>query len=143
MKKIFLLSLVLLTACSTPLQIQWHAAKHLNPDEQNHALPVQVVIYQLRDAEAFRQATFEQLWQSDQATLGNSLVSRRETNIAPNSRDKITIDRQKDTVYIGIIAVFRHPQGGHWRALKKIGKGVPLTNKHLNLILTGSEIKLS
>lgn len=142
MKYWLIVGLMLLAACTTPLKIEWQTAKHVNPDEQNQALPVQVVIYQLRDDTAFLQATFEQLWQNDQATLGASLINRREMNIAPDSRNNMVIDRQKETLYIGAIAIFRNPAGARWRSVKKIGKGMPFTHKQLHLLLKNNTIYL-
>lgn len=132
---------ILLCSCSTPLKIKFNTSSNLNPDEQNRSLPVEVVIYQLRDDQVFRQATFQELWQEDRATLANNILSRREINIIPGNKTQITLDRKKEAAFIGVVAIFRNPHGGSWRSIRKIGKGVPLTSKHIVILLRGNRIK--
>lgn len=139
---IILLAAILLTGCTTPLQIKLTANKHLNLDAANHSLPVQVIVYQLRDEEEFQEATFTELWQNDREVLDGSLLNRREVNIAPGAKKTVNIDRNKETNYIGIIAIFRNPQSGHWRAIKKIGRGVPLTKKEIQVELQNNRVRI-
>lgn len=131
-----------MTACSTPIKIKLNAAEYLNRDDDHHSLPAEVVIYQLRDDQVFRQANFQELWQDDQNTLGNSLLERREINIAPGDKTKITLSRNKEMSFIGIIAIFREPENGQWRVIKKIGKGVPLTDKNITVFLKGNHLEM-
>lgn len=110
-----------LTACTTtPWRIKINAANHLNVDQKNHALPVQLIIYQLRDDQAFKQATFQQLWQNDKEILGNSLLSRRQLSVAPGARINLNILPKKTAAYVAVLAIFRKPTSGHWRASKKM-----------------------
>lgn len=141
-KILLLLGALLVAGCTTPLQVTLSAGKHLNPDVANRSLPVQVVIYQLRDDQAFRQATFTELWQNDKEVLRESLLSRRELSIAPGSKTHITLNHNKEATYIGAIAIFRHPQNGHWRGYKRIGRGVPLTKKQIQINLQGTRLGL-
>lgn len=138
---ILISTILLLSSCSTPLLIKVNASSHLNPDEQDRSLPVELVIYQLEDDQVFRQATFQELWQGDSTTLGTAMLSRREVNIPPSTKTKIKLDRQEEATYIGVLAIFRNPENGSWRAIKKIGKGVPLTAKHLQLNLQGNHVR--
>lgn len=136
--------IVMLAGCgAAPLHVKINSASQLNPDEQNHSLPVQVVIYQLRDPQVFEQATFEELWQNDAALLGSSMMSRQVIDIAPHTQNKITIDREKEAAYIGVIAIFRNPENGHWRAIKKIGKKVPLVRQTITVNIKQYRVSLS
>ena len=133
--------LITLTACSSPtLVVRLKANKHLNPDITNQSLPVEVIVYQLRDRQTFSQATFNELWHDDKNTLGASFISRDEVNIIPGSKNKITINRDNATTYIGIMAIFRNPNAGHWRLVKKIGHKIPLHSSKIDITLTNYSI---
>ncbi|QLH41621.1 MAG: type VI secretion system lipoprotein TssJ [Coxiellaceae bacterium] len=121
---LFIFTLVL-AGCSAPtLQVKLNSAKQLNPDPQNRSLPVMVVIYQLRDDQSFKQATFQELWQHDREALAGSILSRREVTIPPNSHLNVKMTRNKEAAYVGVLAVYRHPSGGKWRAVKRIGRHI-------------------
>jgi type VI secretion system protein VasD len=134
---------VLLAGCSgAPLHVKLNSTSYLNPDEQNRSLPVEIVIYQLRDDQEFKQATFQELWQRDRETLGSSMLSRREMNVPPRSRTKISLRRNKEAVYIGAIAIFRNPRSGHWRDIKKLGRELPLVSKTINIVVSGNRLRM-
>lgn len=136
---LLLVNFILLTSCTTPLKIKIEAERNLNPDEYRHSLPVEIIIYQLNDDQLFKQADFQQLWQADRNTLGDSLLSRHEINVAPHSTHSITL-KNNNAIYIAAIAIFRNPIAGHWRAIKNIGKGIPLSAKHITIYLRGNHI---
>lgn len=127
---------ITLTACSSPtLVVRLKANLYLNPDIANQSLPVQVVVYQLRDPQTFSQATFNELWHDDKNTLGASLISRREINVIPGSSNQIIINRDHDAVYVGIMAIYRNPRVGHWRLIKKLGHSIPLHSLKIDISL--------
>ncbi len=100
---IFIL-IALLCACSpAPIKVTINSTEQLNQDQRNNPLPVQVKIYQLRDNNAFLQATFRELWRQDAATLGNSMLDKQEITINPSSTTKIVLTRKKDCRYVGIV----------------------------------------
>jgi type VI secretion system protein VasD len=134
---------LLLSGCSSaPLHVQFKSTHYINPDVNNHALPVEIIVYELRDDQAFRQATFEELWKDDRNVLGDSILDRREINLAPGAQRKITLSLHQQTAYIGAIAIFRQPSGGHWRAVKRLGHGLPLLGHHITIVVKGDRINL-
>ncbi len=134
--------IVLLCGCSAPALVVNLKANHaLNPDITNHPLPVEVVVYQLRDAQTFTQATFDELWRDDRATLGPSLLTRDEVNVIPGGKTQITIKRDNEVAYVGVMAIFRNPDAGHWRVIKKLGHKMPLHNTKIYIDLINYSIK--
>lgn len=134
----------MLAGCSTaPLHVQFKSAHFINPNVNNHSLPVEVVVYELRDDEAFRQATFEELWKDDRHVLGDSLLDRREINLIPGTQHKMSLSLNSQTTYIGAIAIFRQPYGGHWRAIKRLGHGFPFIGHHIRILVKGNRISLN
>lgn len=131
-----------LVACATPLRLKVNAATALNPDENGRSLPVHLVVYQLRDNQVFKQATFQELWQNDKATLDSSLLARREFSIAPAHHMTLDMSREKQAMYLGVIAIFRMPENGHWRGIVKLGKGVPMMHKSYYVELKGNRLHL-
>ncbi len=110
----------LLAGCTSAMYVNFNADHQLNPNQQHRALPVQVNIYQLSDKDAFDQATFRELWQQDTKILGNSLISKRQVIIKPGDTTAVKIDRAKDSRYIGIVALFRKPDGDSWRVMYEL-----------------------
>lgn len=131
-----------LAACATPLRLKVNAAAALNPDAQGRSLPVRLVVYQLRDDQVFKQATFQELWQNDKVTLNSSLLDRREISVAPNAHTTLDMSREKQAAYLGVIAIFRTPQDGHWRTITKLGKGMPMMHKSYTVTLKGSQVHI-
>ncbi len=132
----------ILSGCASPsLIIKFNANHTLNPDITNQSLPVEVVIYQLRDTQTFTQATFDELWHGDKAILGSSLLSRDEVNVIPGGKMQIVIKRDNDATYIGVMAIFRNPEAGHWRLIKKLGHKTPMLNAKIDVDLIGYSIK--
>lgn len=102
----------------SPLNIYLHASPNLNLDVLHQPLPVQLKVFQLRDANAFRQASFHGLWQHDTAVLGESLLDKRVVVLDPAASMRLSLRRRKGCRYVGVMALFRKPpQDRSWRRL--------------------------
>ena len=120
MQALLLGMLLCLAACSHP-QVNVHitADQRLNADSVRHALPVQLRLYQLTDAHAFQQAAFWQLWQHDQKVLANSAVAHQQLTIVPGDQQTVHLLRDTRAKYLGVMALFRHPNPKSWRQVAK------------------------
>lgn len=140
---IFILT-TLLSACSpAPINVTINSTEQLNQDQHNNPLPVQVKIYQLRDKNAFLQATFRELWRQDATTLGNSMLDKQEITINPGNKTKIALTRKKDCRYVGIVAIFRRPQGNNWRVINTINNRFSVIPLTIKVNLQSSKVILS
>jgi type VI secretion system protein VasD len=93
------------------------STKQLNVDDSGAPLPVVVRVYQLRHKEKFDEASFKSLWKSDKDVLEGDLLERKELTLHPESEVvlELEVDRKKGADYIGVMALFRKPDGNSWR----------------------------
>ena len=130
------------TACGGKQQIRMaiESSKFTNPDDTGSPLPVVIRIYQLREKDKMEKAVFMSLWKSDQEILGEDLLERREVTLLPDSTMdlKIEADMEKGTKYIGIMALFRKPQGDNWRQILPVkeAKSVRITAHERSIKVT-------
>lgn len=112
-----------LIACARgPIQVGFTTSRFLNLDDTGAPLPVVVRIYSLRAPERFQQSDFRSLWKEDQEVLGPDLIARQEITLQPNARATLQVPRQEGLAYLGIMALFRKPQGERWRQLIPVGE---------------------
>lgn len=130
------------SACSSQFKINVATASYLNPDNHNQSLPVELKIYQLTNADAFQQASFDDLWLHTQLVLRHALLTTNTFMISPNTQKEILLSRTKKTKYLGVIAIFRNPNGSQWRQLIKVS-GNPFDRiMRLNLKMNGNTLQL-
>jgi len=143
---IFVTMSLLLTGCGTPtFNLNLKSAAYLNPDAKNNSLPVQVAVFQLNSKTSFENASFRDLWRHDKAALGDSLLSKSDFAMIPNSKKNIHIQFNKKTEYIGVVAIYRNPQGGQWRSIKRLTYSAfrrGLLRKGVSVQLRGNSINI-
>lgn len=126
-----------LTGCAsvptTPVYLKLTAEKNLNPDIKLSALPVRLKIYQLSDAVPFQEATFRQLWKSDVATLGSSLLDKRELTLSPGEKQLLKMPRHSQAEFIAVVAIFRKHQNLDWKVAKPLPSQMSSWVKPLNI----------
>jgi type VI secretion system protein VasD len=111
---------LIIASCTTPLVIDISAANALNPDAHQHSLPVQVKLFELRDDAAFTSATFHGLWQHEKNVIGPSLLFSKSIMVNPNSQMTFILPNYQTAKYFAVMAIYRRPNGNHWRKLIKI-----------------------
>jgi type VI secretion system protein VasD len=118
-------------------------APDVNPDSGGRASPVVVRLYQLSQEGAFSNADFFALYDSEQETLGTTLVAREEFELKPGETREIEIKAPPETRFIGAIAAFRDIRNAKWRVVSATPpKG--LTDKDIvKLSVVKSELQLS
>ncbi len=140
------LTALCLGACSSmaivPVAFNITATNNINSYEHESALPVRLRIYQLADLNQFKGATFRELWKMDKQILGDSFVSMKEITVTPGLKNKLKISRQDKTNYIGIIAIFRHPELGKWRAYTKVSSQASSLLTSMSVSLNGNSVSL-
>ncbi|RYV01399.1 type VI secretion system lipoprotein TssJ [Shewanella sp. OPT22] len=158
MKKVLIcfIALFTLNGCSTisslwsgepvapRLIVKITANKNINPNLKGEASPVALTIYQLADSEAFKQASFIQIFSNEQNVLKAGMLSTRHLqSILPGETRKQTFVLNPETKFIGVLANF-----ADYRKAKNKVIIQPLTisgaviNIHLdgiNLTVTGEE----
>ncbi len=131
MKNIFLgirllavFAVIAIAGCSSPgVSFDISSTANLNMGRDGRPLPVVVRVYQLSDSKNFENASFSQMWKSDIATLGDSALTRQEVVIAPGSTKTVEMPKNDLAKYVGVVALFHHPERDKWRALTPLSHG--------------------
>lgn len=146
--RVVLLSLVgvllaLLTGCPkepTRVSMVMTAASDVNPDSKGQALSVVVRVYQLKDRGRLESADYNAMLNSDRETLSDDMLDRQERVVQPGTQEMLEVRANQLANYLGVVALFRNPQGDTWRRVIPIGKGktqkVTLSLQEQNIVLT-------
>lgn len=108
-------------SCKVPdkATIELESSDRLNPDERGRPLPTIVRLYQLTDLGKLQGVAFDEIWERDQETLGNTLVKSDELTIYPGQFATRRIQRDPKADYLVGVAVFRTPIGSAWRTIQE------------------------
>ena len=61
----------------------------------------------------------------DKETLGDDLVAMQEMTVSPGDSVKPAVARNPEAGYVAVVALFRQPGAGNWRALRKLPAANP------------------
>jgi len=100
---------------TSPLVVE--ASDRLNPDSNGRSLPTIVRLYQLRDVGALEQSSFQEVWQTPEAALGDSLLGVDELTIYPEQTVRRGLDRNPEANFLVGMGIFRQPVGSTWRSV--------------------------
>ena len=109
-------------ACEIPEQgnLLIEATDRLNPDNEGRSLPTIIRVYQLTGLGSLELASFEDIWQSDEDTLGDTLVVADEVTVYPGQSLRRTFERDPAANYIVGVAIVRRPVGLAWRSVLEL-----------------------
>ena len=101
--------------------IRLHAAPALNSGNGGPPLALVARIYKLRQAEAFERLSYAAYAgsasvQAERELLGPDLVEVKEVLLIPGQRYEVTEKVSREAGYVGVVALFRAPDGQRWRA---------------------------
>lgn len=99
----------------------------LNMDDNSRSSPVVVRIYQLKDADLFNSATYQDLVIQDSETLNDALIESKEIVLKPDTSISIDVPFDKKANVVGIVALYKEPdlKANSWRLV--------LTRSDLNI----------
>jgi type VI secretion system protein VasD len=97
-----------------PLTLSLTATQRSNALSSGEGRPVQVRVYQLKSDARLRTASFEDVWQADAKALEGEVVSTEQHTIFPGEKKSIAVAPKPDAAFIGVVALFREPQGKDW-----------------------------
>lgn len=96
------------------------AAEDLNPDYQERPSPVNLIVFQLKSADAFTTLDFFSLFDPEAAALGGDQISRTQMLLQPGEVREWEADFDKETRYVGVIAAFRDIENAQWRSVVEL-----------------------
>jgi type VI secretion system protein VasD len=85
-----------------------------NPTPTGEPRPVIVHVYQLKNDERLFNASFDQMWHDDKATLTDDIIHVDQLEMYPATRQDIHFDRAEELQHIGVVALFQEPKGHSW-----------------------------
>jgi type VI secretion system protein VasD len=97
-----------------PLQLAFTATQRSNALSAGEGRPVQLHVLQLKSDARLRTASFEDIWQNEAKTLEGELVSSEQHTLFPGEKKTVTLAPKPDAAYVGVVALFREPQGKDW-----------------------------
>ena len=133
---VFLGLMSFLSSCihvSTPVKLRVGADAALNHDSHHASLPVVLKVYQLKEEQQFKQASFEDLWKKDKVILSDALVSSQEYIIYPGKTERYQFLSAEGACYLGLVATFRMPEADTWKTITRIPQGMTPKSIHVNL----------
>ncbi|MFY2508605.1 type VI secretion system lipoprotein TssJ [Vibrio pectenicida] len=136
-----------LLGCSsdpTPVVTQYSLAiqsdKSTNPSESNTSNPVVVRLYQLTDAQMFKQQPFIDLYSNDVQLLSANLISKQILPVViPGSDVKLTLDINSQTQYVAILVEFIDYQNSEPKSVSVLPQN---SDEYLQLSISGDKTKL-
>lgn len=107
-------------AKTTSLEFGIEADQEINANANGDPSPIVLRVYELKTKNAFEQASFFELLDSDTAKLGADLVAKREFEVKPGEKSSVKRDSPAEAKHIGVIAGFRQIEVAQWRSLVDI-----------------------
>ncbi|GGY32754.1 type VI secretion system lipoprotein TssJ [Pseudoduganella albidiflava] len=103
------------------VNIRLHAAPTLNSGNGGPPLALVARVYTLRQAEAFERLSYAAYagsasMQAERELLGADLLEVKEVLLIPGQRYEVTEKVSREAGYVGVVALFRAPDGKRWRA---------------------------
>lgn len=105
------------------LHLDLKARAELNTDDDGRSSPVVIRIYQLKDADNFNAASYQELVDNDSEILQESLIESKEVILKPDTSISIDTPFDKKADVVGVIALFKEPnlKDNSWRIVLERG----------------------
>jgi type VI secretion system VasD/TssJ family lipoprotein len=99
------------------LRLAVRAERSLNTDRAQAPASLAVRVYQLRDGAAFQRASFDALYDHDEATLGAALLRRDTLHLRPGETRELTLNLDDGAKLVAVFAAFRELERNQWRTV--------------------------
>lgn len=103
--------------CALPVTVDVSATERSNPDEDGQPLPTVVRVLQLTHSVRVEEASFVQLWEQLDDTLGDQLIQKQEVTVFPGKVAHLNLELDPKARYLVGMGVFRQPTGTQWRSV--------------------------
>lgn len=99
------------------LRLSLRAERSLNTDRQQGSASLALRVYLLRDGQAFQRASFDSLYDHDEATLGASLLRRETLHLRPAETRELVLPLGDEARFVAVFAAYRELERSQWRTL--------------------------
>lgn len=108
------------------LRLALQADRSLNTDRLQASAALALRLYVLRDDKAFQRAGFDQLYDSDEATLGPALLHVERLHLRPGETREVEFALPRDARLVAVFAAYREIDRAQWRSVLEIPTGAPV-----------------
>ncbi|VTU22526.1 type VI secretion lipoprotein, family [Variovorax sp. RA8] len=105
------------------LQLLVQAQRSLNTDARNASASLALRVYVLRDASGFEKASFDSLYDDDEATLGANVLVRESLYLRPGEARELALELSGDARALAVFGAFREIERSQWRAILPLPVG--------------------
>jgi type VI secretion system VasD/TssJ family lipoprotein len=112
-----------LAGAKRSLQLLVQAQRKLNTDAHDASASLALRIYVLRDASAFEKASFDSLYDDDEATLGANVLARESLHLRPGEARELALEVGGDAHAVGVFGAYREIEHSQWRAILPLPAG--------------------
>lgn len=105
------------------LQLLVQAQRSLNTDARNVSASLALRIYVLRDASRFEQASFDSLYDDEEATLGPNVLVRESLHLRPGEARELALELSNEARAVAVFGAFREIEHSQWRAILPLPAG--------------------
>lgn len=106
------------TASATrSLRLTIQAERSLNTDKQQGSASLAMRVYVLRDGQAIQRATFDKLYDDDEATLGGALLKRETVHLRPGEARELVLVLGDEARFVAVVAAYRELERSQWRSV--------------------------
>ena len=113
------------------VQLLVQAQRSLNTDARNAPASLALRIYVLRDPSGFEKASFDSLYDDDEATLGSNMLARESLHLRPGEAREVAMDVSGDARAIAVFGAFREVEHSQWRAVLPLPEGAVTPRAHI------------
>ncbi|HKX43230.1 MAG TPA: type VI secretion system lipoprotein TssJ [Burkholderiaceae bacterium] len=99
------------------LRLSLQAERLLNTDKLQGSASLALRVYLLRDADAFQRATFDSLYDNDEAVLGAALLRREMLHLRPGETRELVLALGSDARFVAVFAAYRELERSQWRSV--------------------------
>lgn len=93
------------------------ASPLINPLPDGQPSPLVLRLYLLNADTNFVNASFRQLWEADEATLGPTMLGKTELVLNPGGVERVKAEMVEGTVLVAVVVGFRNFEEAKWRAM--------------------------
>jgi type VI secretion system VasD/TssJ family lipoprotein len=104
-------------AAGRSLRLAIEAQRLLNTDSRQAPASLAVRVYVLRDAQGFQRASFDSLYDNDEAALGTALIKRESLHLRPGETRELVIELAREARAVAVFAAYREVERSQWRAV--------------------------
>lgn len=99
------------------LRLSIRAGRSLNTDQAQASASLAVRVYLLRDDRAFQRASFDGLYDNDEALLGPALLRRETLHLRPGETRELVLGVGDEARLVAVFAAYRELERSQWRTV--------------------------